>query len=143
MYFAINLSSAADWNPAADQQALARVWRDGQKKDCMLINLFYARLLLYSPANIPSQVSSTASLPREPLRRRSSSDNRTNSPYLAASLMKRRILKDTFRWRTFGNCSCITARQAVIRMTRLNVSFWPGLHSIQKVRKSLRISFCS
>lgn len=24
----------ADWNPAADQQALARVWRDGQKKDC-------------------------------------------------------------------------------------------------------------
>ena len=25
----------ADWNPAADQQALARVWRDGQKKECM------------------------------------------------------------------------------------------------------------
>ena len=24
-----------DWNPAADQQALARVWRDGQKKECM------------------------------------------------------------------------------------------------------------
>jgi DNA repair and recombination protein RAD54 and RAD54-like protein len=23
-----------DWNPAADQQALARVWRDGQKKEC-------------------------------------------------------------------------------------------------------------
>lgn len=23
-----------DWNPAADQQALARVWRDGQTKDC-------------------------------------------------------------------------------------------------------------
>lgn len=27
---------ALDWNPAADQQALARVWRDGQKKECML-----------------------------------------------------------------------------------------------------------
>lgn len=26
--------SGADWNPAADQQALARVWRDGQKKEC-------------------------------------------------------------------------------------------------------------
>lgn len=26
----------ADWNPAADQQALARVWRDGQKKDCFV-----------------------------------------------------------------------------------------------------------
>lgn len=24
----------ADWNPASDMQALARVWRDGQKKDC-------------------------------------------------------------------------------------------------------------
>lgn len=24
-----------DWNPASDQQALARVWRDGQKKSCM------------------------------------------------------------------------------------------------------------
>ncbi|CAG8511298.1 11270_t:CDS:10 [Ambispora leptoticha] len=23
-----------DWNPAADQQALARIWRDGQKKEC-------------------------------------------------------------------------------------------------------------
>lgn len=25
-----------DWNPAADQQALARVWRDGQKKTCFV-----------------------------------------------------------------------------------------------------------
>jgi DNA repair and recombination protein RAD54 and RAD54-like protein len=25
-----------DWNPAADQQALARVWRDGQKKNCFV-----------------------------------------------------------------------------------------------------------
>jgi DNA repair and recombination RAD54-like protein len=27
-------SRLIDWNPAADQQALARVWRDGQKKEC-------------------------------------------------------------------------------------------------------------
>lgn len=27
-------NTCADWNPAADQQALARVWRDGQKKEC-------------------------------------------------------------------------------------------------------------
>ena len=26
-----------DWNPAADQQALARIWRDGQKKDCKFL----------------------------------------------------------------------------------------------------------
>lgn len=25
-----------DWNPAADMQALARVWRDGQRKDCFV-----------------------------------------------------------------------------------------------------------
>jgi superfamily II DNA/RNA helicase len=25
-----------DWNPASDQQALARVWRDGQKKNCFV-----------------------------------------------------------------------------------------------------------
>lgn len=29
-----------DWNPAADQQALARVWRDGQKKECKYAVLF-------------------------------------------------------------------------------------------------------
>lgn len=23
-----------DWNPASDQQALARIWRDGQKRAC-------------------------------------------------------------------------------------------------------------
>ena len=27
-------TTTIDWNPAADQQALARVWRDGQKKEC-------------------------------------------------------------------------------------------------------------
>ena len=29
-----------DWNPAADQQALARVWRDGQKKECEFPSCF-------------------------------------------------------------------------------------------------------
>lgn len=30
------LIGSLDWNPAADQQALARIWRDGQKKECEL-----------------------------------------------------------------------------------------------------------
>lgn len=33
------LNVVIDWNPAADQQALARVWRDGQKKECTFIPL--------------------------------------------------------------------------------------------------------
>ncbi|KAJ7219386.1 DNA repair protein, SNF2 family [Mycena pura] len=30
------LFDPGNWNPAADQQALARVWRDGQKKECFV-----------------------------------------------------------------------------------------------------------
>lgn len=26
-----------DWNPASDQQALARIWRDGQKRECAFV----------------------------------------------------------------------------------------------------------
>lgn len=28
-----------DWNPANDEQAMARVWRDGQKKTCYIYRL--------------------------------------------------------------------------------------------------------
>ena len=42
------LTSPIDWNPASDQQALARVWRDGQKKNCTwpLSDAFSALTLL-------------------------------------------------------------------------------------------------
>lgn len=36
--------TSSDWNPAADQQALARVWRDGQKKECKQLVFPKARI---------------------------------------------------------------------------------------------------
>lgn len=29
----------SDWNPAVDLQAMARVWRDGQRKPCVVYRL--------------------------------------------------------------------------------------------------------
>lgn len=32
-----------DWNPANDEQAMARVWRDGQRKTCYIYRLLSVR----------------------------------------------------------------------------------------------------
>lgn len=37
-----------DWNPANDEQAMARVWRDGQKKTCYIYRLLSVRMELWS-----------------------------------------------------------------------------------------------
>ena len=34
-----------DWNPANDDQAMARVWRDGQKKQCYIYRLIAVSIL--------------------------------------------------------------------------------------------------
>lgn len=31
----------SDWNPASDSQAMARIWRDGQKKDVYILRFVY------------------------------------------------------------------------------------------------------
>lgn len=36
-----------DWNPANDDQAMARVWRDGQKKPCYIYRLLAVSVTLY------------------------------------------------------------------------------------------------
>lgn len=48
-----------DWNPANDEQAMARVWRDGQKKMCYIY-----RLLSVRPTPVPSSAWSSGGQPR-------------------------------------------------------------------------------
>lgn len=35
-----------DWNPANDEQAMARVWRDGQKKTCYIYRLLSVSMVV-------------------------------------------------------------------------------------------------
>jgi len=37
-----------DWNPANDDQAMARVWRDGQKKQCYIYRLIAVSPVFFS-----------------------------------------------------------------------------------------------
>ena len=53
MYSRLTRCLVPDWNPASDMQALARVWRDGQKKDCkayLKLPLYTLRKILYTDA---------------------------------------------------------------------------------------------
>lgn len=40
-----------DWNPANDEQAMARVWRDGQKKPCFIYRMVAVSCFVFLSMN--------------------------------------------------------------------------------------------
>ncbi|AMD21809.1 HFL047Cp [Eremothecium sinecaudum] len=67
-----------DWNPAADQQALARVWRDGQKKDCFIYRFISTGTIeekIYQRQSMKMSLSSCVVDEKEHVERLFSSDN--------------------------------------------------------------------
>lgn len=102
-----------DWNPAADQQALARVWRDGQKKECMSVGLKAASFVLTAF----SQASFTASSPRGQSKRRSSNAKLRSKPSRHAWSMKRRIPNDISLWTLCDSSSSSKSRHSATPTT--------------------------
>lgn len=67
-----------DWNPAADQQALARVWRDGQKKDCFIYRFITTGAIeekIYQRQSMKMSLSSCVVDSKEDVERLFSADN--------------------------------------------------------------------
>lgn len=67
-----------DWNPAADQQALARVWRDGQKKDCFIYRFICTGTIeekIYQRQSMKMSLSSCVVDEKEDVERLFSVDN--------------------------------------------------------------------
>lgn len=67
-----------DWNPAADQQALARVWRDGQKKDCFIYRFISTGTIeekIYQRQSMKMSLSSCVVDAKEDVERLFTSDN--------------------------------------------------------------------
>lgn len=67
-----------DWNPASDQQALARVWRDGQKKNCYIYRFISTGTIeekIFQRQSAKMQLSSCVVDSNEDVERLFSSDN--------------------------------------------------------------------
>ncbi|ODV86944.1 hypothetical protein CANARDRAFT_6510 [[Candida] arabinofermentans NRRL YB-2248] len=67
-----------DWNPASDQQALARVWRDGQKKNCFIYRFIATGTIeekIFQRQSAKMQLSSCVVDSNEDVERLFSSDN--------------------------------------------------------------------
>ncbi|KAH3661352.1 hypothetical protein OGAPHI_006759 [Ogataea philodendri] len=67
-----------DWNPASDQQALARVWRDGQKKNCFIYRFIATGTIeekIFQRQSAKMELSSCVVDSNEDVERQFSSDN--------------------------------------------------------------------
>lgn len=80
-----------DWNPASDQQALARVWRDGQKKDCFIYRFISTGSIeekIFQRQSMKLSLSSCVVDEKEDVERLFSADN----------------LRALFQFQTLTNC---------------------------------------
>ena len=80
-----------DWNPANDDQAMARVWRDGQKKPCFVYRLLAVSFRYYFK-------SISISFRLGPSRRKCSNDKPIKRPYLLVLWIAKPMWRDTLVW---------------------------------------------
>ena len=105
-----------DWNPASDQQALARVWRDGQKKSCTYALVFFFFSLTRC------KVLYIDLLQLAQLRRKYYSASLTNSHFLRVLLMMTLMPSGTFPERIFVLCSSTNPTLCLTPMIPTNAS---------------------
>ena len=107
-----------DWNPAADQQALARVWRDGQKKECEDSLVLKLRIVL----NWHYKVSFIALYPRALSKRRFSNDKLPNKLCRLLSSTRRKTQNVISPSMLFESYSLSKKRLCVIPMKPSNAN---------------------